>query len=107
MVNPSHYAIDCTACKLAEGMEKKTIPRFPLFIRLLGLIIATPSAVGMLLGFVIMFKPGGGFGLDSTGFFVGGGFVMLSAVGGLVGWLLLMRKKAFVCSRCGFMLDRA
>ena len=99
--------IDCTVCKLAAGMEAKSVPRFPLFIRIIGLIIATPSAVGMLVGGLMMFKPGGSFGTDSVGFFAGGAFMMLSAVGGLVGWLLLMRKNAFVCKRCGFLLDRA
>jgi len=105
--NPAHYSIDCTACKLSGGMEKSSVHRFPVLIRIIGWIIATPSAVGMLLGFFIMFRPSGSFGMDAGGFFFGGIFVMFSAAGGLVGWLLLMSKKAFVCQRCGFMLDRA
>lgn len=102
----THYSIDCTACKLEAGMEKKSVPRFPVFIRIIGFIIAAPSAIGMLFGGLLMLKHGG-FGLDSSVFFIGGGLVTFSAVGGLVGWLLLMHKRAFVCRRCGFLLDRA
>jgi hypothetical protein len=102
------YTIDCAACKLAGGMEKRKINRFPLFIRLIGWIIATPSAVGMAVGIVVVLtNHGAGFGSDTLGLFVGGGFFMMSAVGGLVGWLLLMRKNAWVCSRCGYLMDRA
>lgn len=102
------YSIDCTACKLAAGMEKRTIARFPFFIRIIGMIIATPSALGMLFGAILILKPGPGFGLDSPSLFWPGFFIItISATGGLVGWLLLMRKKAWVCGRCGFMLDRA
>ena len=37
------------------------------------------------------------------------GFAMfaLSAVGGLIGWLLLMKKKVFKCTSCGVLLNRA
>jgi len=103
----THYSIDCTACKLEAGMEKKSVPRFPVFIRIIGVFIAIPSALGMFTGAISIFSPH--TSPTSAGFsiIIGGGFFMLSAVGGLIGWLLLMRKKAFVCSRCGFMLDRA
>lgn len=100
------YSIDCAACKLADGMEKRRVNRFPLFIRLIGLIIATPSAVGMMAGVFVMFGQGG-FGIDGGVTLVSLVFIATSAVFGLVGWLLLMRKKAWVCGRCGYMIDRA
>lgn len=102
------YTIDCHACKLAGGMEKRRINRFPFFIRLIGWIIATPSAFGMAIGATVAIATSGrGFGSDTMGFFIGGVFFAISAVGGLVGWLLLMRKNAWVCSRCGYMIERA
>jgi hypothetical protein len=107
-IHSPEFSIDCTACKLQGGMERRRVNRFPIFIRMIGWIIATPSAVGMAVGiFVVFTNGGGGFGSDTMGLFVGGGFFMLSAVGGLVGWLLLMRKNAWVCSRCGYLMDRA
>lgn len=97
------WTIDCHVCKMTNGMDQKRLPRFPLFIRLIGTIIAVPSALGMAFGVFTAFVPkGGGIGL-----MVGGGIVAMSAVGGLIGWLLLMRKNVFVCRRCGYMLDRA
>lgn len=102
------FTIDCQACKLSGGMEKGRVHRFPLLIRLIGWMIATPSAVGMLVGLIVVFMDKkGAAGVETMGFFVGGGFFMLSAVAGLVGWLLLMRKKAWVCRRCGYLMDRA
>ena len=50
----------------------------------------------------------GAMGTDSGVTLVAGMFAFgFSAVGGLVGWLLLSRKKAFVCRRCGYLLERA
>jgi hypothetical protein len=101
------YLIDCTACKLEGGMEKKKVPRFPLFIRLIGTFIALPSAFGMVVGIMAIATPFRSAQAAGFGIVFGAGFLVFSAIGGLIGWLLLMRKKAFVCRRCGFMLDRA
>lgn len=101
---PGGWAVDCPACKLEGGMEKKVLPRFPPFIRILGYIIATPSAVGIAFGVVAAAMaihrdiPGG--------FFISMGFAGVAAVGGLIGWLLLMRRKAWACQRCGHNIDR-
>jgi hypothetical protein len=101
------YSIDCTACKLDGGMEKKKVPRFPFFIRLIGAFIALPSAFGMVVGFMAIITPSKTPMEAGLGIVFGGGFFIFSAIGGLIGWLLLMRKKALVCRRCGYMLDRA
>lgn len=104
--NSDRYSIDCQACKLPAGMEKRKIWRFPLFIRFIGAIIAAPSAFGMLVGLFAIFSRKG-FGMDG-GLLLPGVFVLAtSAVFGLIGWLLLMRKRAWVCARCGYMMDRA
>jgi hypothetical protein len=101
------YSIDCTACKLDGGMEKKKVPRFPFFIRLIGAFIALPSAFGMFVGIMTIATPFRSAQTAGFGIVFGAGFLVFSAIGGLIGWLLLMRKKAFVCRRCGYMLDRA
>jgi hypothetical protein len=31
----------------------------------------------------------------------------VSLVAGLIGWLLIMKKKVFRCEVCGFIMDRA
>ena len=105
------YGVDCAACKLEHGMERKTVPRFGLIVRVIGFIIATPSAFGMAIGLFSIaraFIGKGAFGNDSGVALIAGLFAFgLSAVGGLIGWLLLGRKKAFVCRRCGYLLERA
>lgn len=103
---PVRYAVDCAACKLEGGMVKKTLPKFPPFIRIIGYIIATPSAVGMAFALFMLFTT---TNKDDTGVaaFICIAIFCTSAVFGLIGWLLLMRKRAWVCARCGYMMDRA
>lgn len=103
----NQYSIDCTACKLTGGMEKRNVARFPFFIRMIGAFIAIPSALGMVAAIMAIATPHRTPESSAFGVIIGGGFFIFSAVGGLIGWLLLMRKKALVCRRCGFLLDRA
>jgi hypothetical protein len=100
--------IDCHACKLIDGMKPTSIPRFGQFIRLIGFVLATPSALGMaiaVIGGVGIFFVGGGN--ESVGFIAAIVVFCFSLVGGLVGWLLLMKKKVFRCIQCGFIMDRS
>jgi len=103
--------IDCQACKLEEGMEKAKVAKFPLFIQFIGGLIAVPSFLGMAFSGLIIVRAVASPGLESgafgVGLSVGVALFGMSAVGGLIGWLLVMRKKVFKCSRCGFVLDRA
>jgi len=104
----SSIRIDCQACKLEAGMMAEVIPRFTPFIRFIGYLIAIPSFVGMFLSSVAAGMAFGGYELTfAYGLF---GAVVLfcwSAISGLVGWLLLMKKSVYRCGRCGYIIDRA
>jgi hypothetical protein len=110
---PRVIQIDCHACKLPGGMRPDEVPRFSGLVRLIGFILALPSALGMLLAAFVaissqigMFGLGGGDQALST--FMAALFIFCtSLVFGVVGWILLMKKKVFKCRQCGFILDRA
>jgi len=116
--------LDCSACKNEKTMEATEIPKFSVFIRFIGFLITLPSVLGILFALLMFFSTGKatsevmsasqssasatgaaigatiGFGLSA---FIG----FSSLVGGLIGWLLLMKKKVFKCIRCGYIIDRA
>jgi len=99
--------IDCHACKLEGAMMAAEVDRFPPFIRFLGYILVIPSFVGVFfasLAFGASMSMGGESSLSLTMFAI---LVCASLVGGLVGWLLLLRKKVYRCGRCGYIIDRA
>lgn len=90
-------------------MIPERVPRFPFLIRVVGAIIAIPSAIG--IGFGVGLFLSFVFNNNEYANIPGALFVCvlisaLSAVFGLAGWLILVKKKAFVCGRCGYMLDR-
>jgi hypothetical protein len=104
-------ALDCIACRSASSMQASAIPKFGGVLRLIGYIIATPSALGValaaLIAVVSVFSPRGNAasGMLGLGFAV---FVACaSLVGGLVGWFFLGKRRAFVCGQCGYVMDRA
>ena len=102
--------LDCTACKKERTMVKASVGRFPLFIQFIGGLFAVPSFLGMLFGVIVTMRAvttlNNGIEIG-TGAIAGLTIISPSAIGGLIGWLLVMRKKVYKCSRCGFVLDRA
>jgi len=116
--------IDCSACKLEKGMSDTKVPKFGGVVRLIGFIIAAPSFVGVALGAMLLYASGAATSdtmatatsdASMAGAAIGGAmtfgfslFIMAaSMVGGLIGWLLLMKQKVFKCNRCGFILPRS
>jgi len=116
--------LDSTACKSSSSMKATKIPKFNAILRLIGYIIVIPSVLGVAISVVMLFTMGqatsevmtadpsgaaaAGAALGAT---VGFGFALffgaVSLVSGVVGWILLMKKKVFKCLKCGFILDRA
>ena len=86
----------CNACK-AEAMEAIKIPRFSRFFRVIGVVILVVCSAGIVLGFFMISYPG----MEGIGLMVGSVFIAMSLPIGLVGILLLMKKKAFKCMLCG------
>jgi hypothetical protein len=115
--------LDCSACKTNKSMTATKIPKFSGFIRFIGFIIVIPSILGVLFALVLLFSTGvatnevmttaqtdGAAAGAAIGATIGFGFAIFlgfsSLVGGLIGWLLLMKKKVFKCIKCGFIMDR-
>jgi hypothetical protein len=115
--------LDCGACKSEKTMEATKIPKFPSFIRFIGFLIALPSVVGVLFAVIILFSTGAatseimsatqsdaeaaGVAIGATIGFGFSAFIAFSSlIGGLIGWLLLMKKKVFKCIKCGYIMDR-
>ncbi|MBI4828630.1 MAG: hypothetical protein HY804_07450 [Nitrospinae bacterium] len=105
-------------------MFPTAIYRFSQIVVLIGYIIIVPSIVGMLIGgntCIASFQIGGeaisqarddsavgaGAVLGTTlGVGISLFIIISSLVGGLVGYLLIMKKKVFKCNQCGFIMDR-
>lgn len=117
-------SIDCGTCKSEGTMKPTKVPKFSFMPRLIGYIIVIPSLLGMLFAVLMMFSTGqattevmeisqtdaekAGVALGAT---IGVGISLLvgisSLVGGLIGWLLIMKRKVYKCVQCGFILERA
>jgi len=100
--------LDCRACKNEKTMIATSIDRFGGFIRLIGYLIATPSILGFLFSVLMFWSTLNGSPIGSTaGMVTALVFAGISLIGGLVGYLLLTKKKVFRCKICGCILDRA
>lgn len=115
--------LDCSACRSSKSMPATTIPRFTPILRVIGGIIVVPSFLGLAFAGLILISTlmatgnvasaatDAGAAGAAIGLGIGFGLAVfigaISLVSGLVGWLLLMTRKVFKCSRCGFVLDRA
>jgi hypothetical protein len=115
--------LDCGACKSDKTMEATQIPKFSGFIRFIGFLITLPSVLGVLFALLMLFSTGkvtseiisttpndaraAGAAVGATIGFGFSAFIGFSSlVGGLIGWLLLMKKKVFKCIKCGYIMDR-
>jgi hypothetical protein len=115
--------LDCNACRTLQSMEATKIGKFSSIVRTIGVILLVPSFLGMgvaLLMFISMIISSANVGTpkndaEAAGQAIGLGVVFIfviitgvvSLVGGLLGWLLLLNRKVYKCLRCGFILDRA
>jgi hypothetical protein len=120
----TRIALDCSACKSEKTMKAAEIARFHGIVRVIGYVIVVPSVIGIIFS-IIMFMAAGSASSEvmsttqssaaqagaAMGTAIGVGFAFfmgcMSLVSGLVGWILLLKKKVFKCNVCGFILDRA
>jgi len=114
---PRHPRVDCPACKTSQSMVATQIPRFSAPVRLVGYIIALPSVVGMASAALLVIVTtanvssvahnGAAAGGSGLSYAVAVMVAVASLASGLLGWLLIMKKKVFKCEACGFVMDRA
>lgn len=105
-------------------MQQKKISRFSLIVVIIGWLIAIPSILGVLFSIVLFFAVGDAGNqimseavtdAEKTGAAVYTGIsfgvtlflAVSSLIGGLIGYLLIMKKKVWQCLSCGFIIDRA
>lgn len=116
--------LDCSACKGKSTMVPTSVNRMSPVVVLIGWILVVPSILGIawaVLCFLsVVGAAGSTYSTSSSaaaemGTTIGAGIGIIlsigvgiaSLVGGLLGYLLIMEKKVWRCSVCGFVLDRA
>lgn len=109
--------LDCSACKSEGTMGATKVRRFGPVVVLIGYLIVIPSLLGVAAGAIMFFQSmgssmanaGAHAGADlGAAMGVGMGFVIaaVSLVAGLIGWLLIGKKKVYKCARCGYIINR-
>lgn len=103
--------LDCSACKQTQSMIPTEISRMSPVVVTIGWILCIPSLLGVALAVLIAMTSLSAASQTALGATLGLGmaffFGIPSLVGGLIGYLLIMKKKVFRCTSCGFILDRA
>ena len=116
--------LDCNACKSQASMVATKVARFGGVIQAIGVILLVPSFLGFALAALSFIStmmasanvmPTAHSEAEQAGaaigFVIGFGFSVfigvISLVGGLLGWLLLLRRKVYKCLQCGFIIERA
>ena len=110
---PAGIRLNCQSCNTEKSMIATKVSKFGGIVKLIGWLIAIPSALGVVIciisAFMVAGQPGdsqadqvGKGGAEVVFFFLGG----VSLVGGLIGWILISKKKVFKCTVCGSIKDR-
>ncbi|GAB4261829.1 MAG: hypothetical protein Kow0092_11650 [Deferrisomatales bacterium] len=114
-------ALPCRAC--GGTMERDRLARFPWIVRLIGYLILLPSLLGVAMGLLFALTtcqaaleasrqaatdaPTAAALGAAAGQGLAAAVWIPSLVGGLLGWLLLLRRRVWRCTRCGHVIDRA
>jgi len=106
----SRIKLDCGACHVGR-MSATKVPRFGAILRFIGYLIVIPSLLVIAYAAFICVMLVSNLKLSSESLLVSGVIMLWSMgvalVSGVVGWILLTKRKVFLCSRCGYVLDRA
>lgn len=120
-----YLMLDCRACRSERAMDYRKIYRFPLILRVIGLLFIIPSIAGLLISIVSLLSSfATSASMASTpslrgqnpaefaglAFLMGAGFSIAiaawSLIAGTVGWIFWMTRKVWKCTRCGHFIDR-
>ncbi len=101
--------LDCSACKSDQTMVATKVSKFSGIVQFIGYVFVVPSVLGVILCVMAMFNVAGhDTGDDAQAMAIGMlvVFAIISLVGGLIGWILIMKKRVFKCTACGHIIDR-
>jgi hypothetical protein len=98
-------AIKCKTCDTGTLVRRRTY-RMSSIVVIIGYIILVPSILGIIIGVATCFgvaSKSTGPNDTATGIATGIAFfwTIASLVGGVFGWLLVMKKSVLQCDRCG------
>lgn len=115
--------LNCNACGGHQTMGPAKVSKMSGVVQVIGWLFVAPSALGVALAALMMLasvmatgevaadavteaeRAGAGLGLMAAGGMsacVG----VSSLISGLIGYLLIMKKKVWKCHTCGFHMDR-
>ena len=112
----------CKVCKSEQTIIEERVPKFSKFIRTVGLLIAIASIFAGLISVLFYFSTviteiglfeslKNGLEAGETMFVAEFQLIysvflcVLAILGGVVSWILLKKKKAYKCYRCGQFVD--
>jgi len=112
----------CKICKSEQSIIEERVPKFSKFIRTVGFLIAIASIFACLISVLFYFSTAvteiglfeslkNGLEAGETMFVAEFQLIysvflcVLAILGGVVSWILLKKKKAYKCYRCGQLVD--
>jgi len=102
--------VDCPICKAELSLKATKAPKFNTALRIIGYIVAAPSVFAMLMGLVtitgIIGLAAGGEEQSVINAFDKIGLIIIafSLLGGLIGLILMKKRKIFKCLKCEFIV---
>ena len=96
-------AIKCKTCDTGT-LTRRAVYRMSSVVVFIGYIVLVPSILGMILGVATCFGVAGkGQNDAATGLAEGIAFfwTVAALVSGVLGWLLVMKKRVLQCDQCG------
>jgi hypothetical protein len=106
----SQSPVACKVCERGELLPKK-IFRMSVPVVVIGFIFLIPSILGMSVGALLLIAIAAsrplGIVVGAPGFIATLAIIIgvPSFVGGLLGWLLVMKKRVLQCSVCGAVIS--
>lgn len=115
--------LDCPACKARFAMNAADIPRFDWIVRTIGYILLIPTILGLAWAVLMLIaapiasrnlqeaisRAGGTSDPSALPMLIGVAFALgiatASLVSGLIGFLLVQKRKVYLCAECRFILE--
>ena len=105
--------LNCQSCGTEKSMVATKVNKFGGVVRVIGWMIVAPSLLGIAICLISMFLVAGQSGDTSADHVAKGGLEVLfmflaggALVSGLIGYILIGKKKVFKCGVCGSIKER-